>query len=321
MTDSTTTAGAGQPAAPKAVPSMLVPWLLLIGGASIYGSFFSASKFASDGGVPFIAFTFWQSAIGGCILLTLAAATGNLPRMRRDHLASYAVTSMLGVVMSVIVLAFVASKLQAGVITLAITLTPGITYLFAVMAGVDRWRVLSLSGVALGLAGIAVLVIPEGGLPTGDSVVWVLLLLIVPVCFAANNVFVAVVRPPEATSVMRATGLVVGAAIISFVIMMATEGFYPLWEATGMGLWGVLWAGGINGITFFCMFEIIRRAGPVFFAQYNYVIVIAGLVWSQAIFNEALSTWFWLAFAAMLAGLYFANLGAKRGMQEAAAAG
>ncbi|CAN0573753.1 unnamed protein product, partial [Laminaria digitata] len=174
--------------------SLLIPWLLLIGGASIYGSFFSASKFVADGGVPFIAFTFWQSAIGGVILLTVAALTGNLPKMRRDHLMSYAVTSLLGVVLSVIVLAFVASKLQAGVITLAITLTPGMTYLFAVLARVDRWRMLSLLGLALGLAGIALLVLPEGGLPDSDSALWVLLLMVVPVCFAANNVFVAVVQ-------------------------------------------------------------------------------------------------------------------------------
>ena len=320
MNDSSPANGAGQSAAPKEVPSLLIPWLLLIGGASIYGSFFSASKFASDAGVPFIAFTFWQSAIGGAVLLVIAALSGNLPRMRRDHLASYAVTSLLGVVLSVIILAFVAGKLQAGVITLAITLTPGMTYLFAVLARVDRWRTLSLLGLALGLAGVALLVVPEGSLPSSDSTIWVLLLMIVPVCFAANNVFVAVVQPPEATSIMRATGLVVGAAIISFVIMMATDGFYPFWNAPGMGVWGVLWAGGINSITFFCMFEIIRRAGPVFFAQYNYVIVIAGLVWSQLIFDEALSTWFWVAFGAMLVGLYFANLGARRGMQEAAAA-
>jgi drug/metabolite transporter (DMT)-like permease len=178
---------------------------------------------------------------------------------------------------------------------------------------------LSLLGLALGLAGIGILVVPEGGLPTGNSALWVVLLMVVPVCFAANNVFVAVVQPPEATSIMRATGLVVAAAIISFVLMMATDGFFKFWEVPGMGFWGVVWAGTINTITFFCMFEIIRRAGPVFFAQYNYVIVIAGLVWSQLIFDEALGTWFWLALATMLAGLYFANLGAKRGMKEAAA--
>ncbi len=299
-------------------PSLLVPWVLLIGGASIYGGFFSASKFAADAGVPFIAFTFWQSAIGGTILLIVAAATGNLPKLRRDHVTSYAVTSLLGVVLSVIVLAFVASKLQAGVITLAITLTPGMTYFFAVLARIDRWRRLSLLGLSLGLAGVAILTVPEGSLPTPEDAWWVLLLLVVPVCFAANNVFVAVVQPPEATSIMRATGLVVGAAIISFVIMLATEGFYGFWEAPGMGFWGVLWAGGINSITFLCMFEIIRRAGPVFFGQYNYVIVIAGLIWSQAIFSEALGAWFWLALAVMLAGLYFANAGAKQGLREAA---
>ena len=178
MTDPNTTPGGARSVSPREVPSLVIPWLLLIGGASIYGSFFSANKFAAEGGVPFIAFTFWQSAIGAAILLVIAALTGNLPRMRRDHLASYAVTSLLGVVLSVIVLAFVANKLQAGVITLAITLTPGMTYLFAVLARVDRWRMLSLLGLALGLAGIAVLVVPEGGLPSGDSALWVILLMV-----------------------------------------------------------------------------------------------------------------------------------------------
>jgi drug/metabolite transporter (DMT)-like permease len=301
----------------RSTPSLVVPWLLLIGGASIYGSGFSASTFAAEAGVPFIAFTFWQSAIGGAVLLVIAAATGNLPKMRRDHLLSYAVTSLLGVVLSVIVLAFVANKLQAGVVTLAITLTPGMTYFFAVLARVDRWRALSLLGLGLGLLGVVILVVPEGSLPSSEAAWWVLLLMIVPILFAANNVFVAVVQPPEATSVMRATGLVVGAAVISFVLMILTDGFYGFWEAPGMGTWSVLWAGAINSVTFFCMFEIIRRAGPVFFGQYNYVIVIAGLLWSQAIFNEALSSWFWVALAVMIAGLFFANAGAKHAMQEA----
>ena len=69
------------PATPPgaAAPKLLIPWLLLLGGASIYGSIFAANKFVVEAGVPFIAYTFWQSAIAAVLLLALSAATGSRP--------------------------------------------------------------------------------------------------------------------------------------------------------------------------------------------------------------------------------------------------
>lgn len=307
--------------AKAAAPSLAIPWLLMIGGASIYGSIFAANKFVVEAGVPFIAYTFWQSAIAAVILLALSAATGSPPRITSAHVHSYTVTAVLGVVLPVLVLAFVASRLPPAVVTLAITLTPGITYIYAVVLRVERARWISFGGVALGLAGVLLIVLPDGSLPTADAAIWVIVMLVVPLCFATNNIFVALVQPPQATPLSRAAGLVIAASIISFPIMLASGGFYAFWTNDGAGLWGVLWAGAINTITFFCMFEIIRRAGPVFFAQYNYVIVIAGVFWATLIFpDERLSALAWIAFAVMVGGLALSDIGARRGIRERARA-
>lgn len=139
-----------------------------------------------------------------------------------------------------------------------------------------------------------------------------------PFCFASNNIYVAIVKPPQTTTIMLATGLVIGAATISFLVMMIGEGFYPAWNAPMQGILGILWAGFVGAIGFYCMFEIIRRTGPVFFAQYNYVIVITGILWSLVLLDEALSNWIWIAFAVMLGGLLLANEAARRGLREAA---
>ncbi len=302
-----------------AAPSLLIPWLLMIGGASIYGSIFSANKFVVEAGVPFIAYTFWQSAIAAVILLALSAATGSPPGRSRAHVRSYSVTAILGVVLPVLVLAFVASRLPPAVVTLAITLTPGITYIYAVVWRVERARWISFAGVALGLAGVLLIVLPSGSLPTAGTAIWVIVLLVVPLCFATNNIFVTLVQPPHATALSRAAGLVIAASLISFPIMLVTDGFYAFWTNDGAGLWGVLWAGAINTLTFFCMFEIIRRAGPVFFAQYNYVIVIAGVFWATLIFpDERLSVLAWVAFAVMVGGLALSDVGARQGIRERA---
>jgi drug/metabolite transporter (DMT)-like permease len=307
----------GVPAGSARPVSLAVPWLLLVGGASIYGGIFAANKLVAEAGVPFIAYTFWQTLIAGVILLTLSLITRNVPPTSFQHLRHYTITSTLGVVLPVLVLTFVASKLPAGIVTLLITLTPAMTYVFALVFRLERFRWISMGGVGVGLAGVLLIVLPEGSLPQPEDVVWVLLLLVVPLMFATNNIVVTVMHPPKTTSLMLATGLVLTAAVISFPIMLVSEGFYGFWQATRSGTWAVLWASSINVVTFLCFFEIIRRTSPVFFAQYNYVIVISGVLWSVALFDENLSAWIWVALAVMIAGMLLANEGARRSLRKA----
>ncbi|MCH8111749.1 MAG: DMT family transporter [Proteobacteria bacterium] len=318
LTDSSDVSGEPTGSAPRV--SLLVPWLLLVGGASIYGGIFAANKLVAEAGVPFIAYTFWQTLIAGVVLFTLSLITRNVPPTSFRHLRHYTIISALGVVLPVLVLTFVASKLPAGVVTLLITLTPAMTYVFALMFRLERFHWISMGGVGVGLAGVLLIALPDGSLPQPEDVVWVLLLLVVPFMFATNNIIVTIMHPPRTTSLMLATGLVLTAAAITFPIMLISEGFYGFWQATRSGTWAVLWASSINVVTFLCFFEIIRRTSPVFFAQYNYVIVISGVLWSIALFDENLSAWIWAALAVMIAGMLLANEGARRSLRKDGAA-
>ena len=190
------------------------------------------------------------------------------------------------------------------------------TFIFAVIMRLDKLRWLSISGLLLGLLGVFLLLFSQDSLSTNGAGIWILISLTVPILFAANNVFVAIFKPPEASPLMRATGLVLAAAIFTFPIMLINDGLYLFWEAPGYTPIVILWTGLINTITFFCMFEIIHRAGPIFFGQYNYIIVIAGVLWSIIFFDEKLTLWFWIAFFVMFIGLYLGNSGAKESMKN-----
>jgi drug/metabolite transporter (DMT)-like permease len=63
----------------------------------------------------------------------------------------------------------------------------------------------------------------------------------------------------------------------------------------------------VNAVFFVMLFEIIRRAGPTFFAQFNYLAVLAGVAWGAVLFGERPGLVFWLALALMLAGVFFAT--------------
>ena len=53
--------------------------------------------------------------------------------------------------------------------------------------------------------------------------------------------------------------------------------------------------------------EIIRRAGPVFFAQFNYLAVLAGVAWGAAIFGERLSIYVIVAMVLMFVGVFLSG--------------
>tara|TARA_Y100000590_G_scaffold91650_1_gene103548 strand:- start:1993 stop:2928 length:936 start_codon:yes stop_codon:yes gene_type:complete len=296
--------------------SLSIAWLLLVGGASIYGGIFSANKLVAEAGVPFISYTFWQALIGGLMLLVVGIITNNLPKLTSEHIISYIITALLGIVVPILILTFIGNRLPASIIALAYTLIPGMTFIFAVILRLDRPRWLSIGGLVFGLIGVSVLLLPKGMLPTNNSVLWVLLSLVMPVLFATNNVYIAKVKPPKANALMRSTGLLLTAAVMTFPIMLASDGIYFFWQTSSNTTWIIIWTGCINMVSFFCMFEIIRRAGAIFFGQYNYVIVISGIVWSILIFNEILSFWFWVALASMLIGLYLSNAGTNQSLRE-----
>jgi len=54
--------------------------------------------------------------------------------------------------------------------------------------------------------------------------------------------------------------------------------------------------------------EIIRMAGPTFFAQFNYLAVMAGLAWGWIIFAEPVHSAVWLALVLMVAGILLLSL-------------
>jgi len=203
-----------------------------------------------------------------------------------------------------------------GVLTLIVALIPATTYLLSLIMRMDRFRWLSVAGVVVGFAGIVLIVVPSGSLSTSGAAVWVLLALIAPLLAAINNIFGERLAVPEAGTLALAGGMLSIASLLLFIAMLATHGFVPLTRAGWNGLYAVLWAAAVQSVTYFSFFEVVRRAGGVFFALINYVVVAAGLLWANALFGEVLSLWVWGAVALVALSLFLTNAGTARALQE-----
>ena len=140
--------------------------------------------------------------------------------------------------------------------------------------------------------------------------------LLVPVLAAVNNVAGEKLTPAKASPFAMAGGMMSIAAVFLFIAMVARDGIFLPTDAGSEGLWVVLWAAAGQAVTYVSFFEIVRRAGAVFFALLNYVVVAAGLIWANILFGDRLSLWVWLAVIVLAASLALTNLGTARALRE-----
>ena len=297
---------------------MLPTVLLLLGGIS-YGSLFTANKIAIDAGFPFIAYSFWQALFAGVVTLVLAAIVSKPPSLRKENLRVFGLVAVFGFLGPLLVVTYVADRLPPAVLTLCAALIPATTYSLTLVLRFDRFRWLSVAGVLLGFGGILLIVVPTGSLPESGAWVWVLFSLLMPMSAAVNNVAGARFSPVGVSAFALCGGMMMVAALLLLIVMLAQGELFLPTDADSSGLWGLLWATAGQAITYSCFFEIVRRAGALFFAQLNYVVVAAGIFWASIFFGAALSHWVWAAVAVLVASLVLINAGTARGLREQAA--
>ena len=199
------------------------------------------------------------------------------------------------------VFAFVAPKLPAAIVAVTQVLIPIMTYALALAAGVDRFRWPSALGIALGLAGVLLIVVPGGSLPEPGMAGWVLILLVTAFSLALAFVATAKFRPPEAASLGMAAGtLIVGTVFL--LPVMAIDGSWWLFDSGfDEGARSLVAMAALYALLLVFFYETIRLAGPVFVSANNYLVPVAGVAWGMAIFGDSLSGWVWAALALMTA--------------------
>jgi drug/metabolite transporter (DMT)-like permease len=281
-------------------------YAMLLGAAVIYGAVFSVNKLAATGGAPPLAYAFWQSFGAGLVLWIVLTLRGERLSASRPALTSYIVIGALVIGIPISLLTYIAPKLPAGVMTLVLALSPPFTFIMGVAVRVERFRWLGLLGLLFGFAGVVLIVAPGASAAEPIAWQWFLLALLAPVMFAGSNIAAALLQPPASSSVATAAGVLFGSALVLLPVMLIAG---QAWAPTRLdeAAIGTLLAIAINGTFLVLFLEIIRRAGPVFFAQFNYLAVLAGVAWGAVIFGERLSIYVILAMLLMFVGVFLSG--------------
>lgn len=279
------------------------PYLALLVIGAAWGATQPLSKIAVSTGYRFFGLIFWQVLLTGVLLGVLTVLRGRRLPLGRQAVTLYVVVGLAGSVLPGITSYSGVAHLPAGVMSILIAAVPLMAFPVAVWLGMERWRLLRVLGLVLGLAGVALLVLPEQALPSGVDPIWVLITLGGPLCYAFEGNYVAWKGTGGLDAFQVLTGASVVAAAVSLPLALMTGQFivpeWPLGAADRALLGSTL----LHALAYSGYVWLVGWAGAVFAAQVGYLVTLFGLGWAMLFLGEGYSGWVWAALAVMLAGL------------------
>ncbi|MEP3347895.1 MAG: DMT family transporter [Litoreibacter sp.] len=260
-------------------------------------------KMAVDGGHRQFGLIFWQVVITGAILGAICLMRGKPITFTRNQLWACLIIALVGTVLPGAGTYAALEYLPAGLVAILLSLVPMMAFPVAVLLGNENFQWSRLAGLAFGLCGVLLIVLPEASLPDRSMVAFIPLALIAPLFYAVEGNYVA----RWGTAGLDPLQLLLGASVIGALI----AGPLALWRGQfinpnisyGLAEWALIGSSLIHAFVYSAYVWLVGRAGPVFAVQVSYLVTAFGVVWSIWLLGERYSLWVWAAFAILLFGL------------------
>jgi len=279
----------------------LVALLVVLGAA--WGATQPLTKVAVSTGHGPMGLIFWQMVIGAAILGVPVVLRGRGLPLTRPALRVYLLIALLGTLLPNSASYLAARDLPAGVLSIVIAMVPMFALPIALVLGTDRLSAGRVLGLCLGLAGVALIALPEASLPDRAMAAALPLALIAPFFYAVEGNVVA----RWGTAGLDPLQVLLGASALGAVIALPVALMTGQWINPFAGFAAperaLVGSSILHAFAYAGYVWMIGRAGAVFTAQVSYLVTGFGVVWAMLFLGESYSGWIWAALAAMLGGL------------------
>lgn len=281
----------------------LLPFLALIAIGAAWGATQPLAKIAVSDGYRHFGLIFWQLVIGAAVLVPLCVLRAKPVTWTRRDFGLYLFVAIVGTILPGISSYSAAAHLPSGVLSILISSVPMISLPIALALGLEGFNTRRLIGLALGLCGVALLVLPQTSLPQGVPTVWIGIALLSSAFYALEGNMIAKWGTGGLDAVQVLAGTCLVGIVVSAPLALYTGQFIsPLhsWQAPDYAIMAsaVLNAGAYSGYVW-----LVGLAGSVFAAQVSYLVTLFGVTWAMLFLGEGYSGWIWAALAVMMAGV------------------
>ena len=269
-----------------------------------WGLSFTLGKIAiTAGGTP-IGLTFWQSLFSGLILLAYVFFRHGKVIIPKIMFLPIVIITFLSVVIPNIIFYACVEHLDAGVLSISVSVIPLFTYLIALGLKMDKFKVRRVIGLITGFCALLILILPENSLPDKRDIPWVLLALNCALCYALENIYIDRLALQNFGPIRLVCAVSFVSAIITFLLSLVMDQFFIL-QPTNLYLFiSTLGLGFISATAYSIFIYLIGRAGSVFSSQVGYLVTFFGVVWGIIILGESHSVFVWISLAMIMMGIF-----------------
>lgn len=309
MTDPGTDIGSGKAVIPH---GLVAPGLLLVTG-SMLGVSVILSRLAATGGAPMLWFLS-TVMIGSGLVLVVAVLSMGPPTGRPRSLLLYGLGAGAFQAVPQAMAYLSVAHVGAGYVSIAFAFPLLVTYVLALMFGMERLSLPRALGVAVALAGGLMLVLSKFGGLNGEAAVWVLVASAIPVVIAFGNLYRTRFWPVGAQPLPLAALMLTLGGLMIVPFAAGTEGTLRvavlLQNADLLVLISVSTA--VFALRYVTYFKLQHVAGPVYLSQIGTVGAAVATPIAVLFMGEVLPPNFTLAVILIVIGVALFEYGRRR---------
>lgn len=278
--------------------------LLVIAVGLVWGLTPALSRMASGMGSNPFGLAVWVNAIAAVGCLGVAAVRGRLERLSPREWLFFVQWALIAGILQRLTTFLASAHVEASMLSLIVTLQGFMVFGFAAITKLEQATPRRLLGLSVGLAGVGLLIFARLDMSDTAQNYWLLFALLLPLLFAIEAIVLAGRRPVRLDP-FASVGIMMALSALMLAPLALLRGDL---FAFGSGLASlgplVLLMGVVSASSILLAFHLIATAGAIFYSQSAYAMTLAGIVWGMLLLDEQLPVIAWLAFLAILIGMY-----------------
>lgn len=240
------------------------------------------------------------------IFLSALVVRGELFAVSKDKVVFLLVTSVLGYIAPLWAALYAAAHIPAGILTLLASLSPIVTVAIALAMRTEVVSGRRILAVLLGSVAVCLVLWPELELPGFGKMHWILIGLVMPLCYGAESIYIAKFWPRGLTPLQAVTGETVTAAVLVLPIFLIVDGSLSIPTAMSKAEWAIALFVAAGVVESMLYFYLISKTGGVFVTFAGFVSLFAGIGWGVLLFAEIHGATVWIAVGLLCVSLFLA---------------